>query len=60
MRVMVIVKATRNSEAGLMPGEELLADMGKFKDPAIKQLPVLIVGFNAHGYVNRVYTLKTH
>src|SRR5688572_30582568 len=29
MRVMVIVKATRNSEAGLMPSEKLLADMGR-------------------------------
>jgi len=34
--------------------------IGQAKDPAIKQLPVLIVGFNPHGYVNRVYTLKTH
>ena len=34
--------------------------IGQAKDPAIKQLPVLIVGFNSHGYVNRVYTLKTH
>ena len=30
MRVMVIVKATRNSEAGLMPSAELLEAMGKF------------------------------
>ena len=29
MRVMVIVKATRNSEAGVMPSENLLAAMGK-------------------------------
>jgi hypothetical protein len=28
MRVMVIVKATRSSEAGVMPSEKLLADMG--------------------------------
>ena len=28
MRVMVIVKATKNSEAGVMPSEQLLADMG--------------------------------
>jgi hypothetical protein len=34
--------------------------IGQLKDPAIKQLPVLIVGFNSHGYVSRVYTLKTH
>src|SRR4030095_6641794 len=32
MRVMVIVKATKNSEAGKMPSEKLLADMGKFNE----------------------------
>jgi hypothetical protein len=30
MRVMVIVKATRNSEAGVSPSEALLAKMGKY------------------------------
>ena len=32
MRVMVIVKATKNSEAGVMPSEELLAAMGKYNE----------------------------
>lgn len=32
MRVMVIVKATKNSEAGLMPSEGLLAAMGKYNE----------------------------
>lgn len=36
MRVMVIVKATRNSEAGLMPGEELQAAMGQFNQELIR------------------------
>jgi hypothetical protein len=36
MRVMVMVKATRNSEAGLMPGEQLLADMGQFNEELAK------------------------
>jgi hypothetical protein len=36
MRVMVIVKATRNSEAGAMPSEKLLADMGKFNEELVK------------------------
>lgn len=36
MRVMVIVKATRNSEAGVMPSEKLLADMGKFNEELVK------------------------
>jgi hypothetical protein len=29
---MVMIKATRNSEAGVMPSEELLAEMGKFNE----------------------------
>ena len=32
MRFMVIVKADRNSEAGVMPSEQLLRDMGKFNE----------------------------
>ncbi|HEY2942097.1 MAG TPA: YciI family protein [Vicinamibacteria bacterium] len=36
MRVMVIVKATRNSEAGAMPSEKLLADMGTFNEELVK------------------------
>jgi len=33
---MVIVKATKNSEAGIMPSEKLLADMGKFNEELTK------------------------
>ena len=36
MRVMVIVKATKNSETGVMPSEQLLADMGKFNEELVK------------------------
>ncbi len=36
MRVMVIVKATKNSEAGVMPSEKLLAGMGKFNEELVK------------------------
>jgi len=36
MRVMVIVKATKNSEAGILPGQELLAAMGKFNEELVK------------------------
>jgi hypothetical protein len=32
MRVMVIIKATKSSEAGVMPSENLLAAMGKYND----------------------------
>lgn len=36
MRVMVIVKATKDSEAGVMPSAQLLADMGKFNEELVK------------------------
>ena len=36
MRVMVIVKASKNSEAGIMPSEKLLADMGKYNEELVK------------------------
>jgi hypothetical protein len=36
MRVMVIVKATKNSEAGAMPSEKLIADMGKYNEELVK------------------------
>ncbi len=36
MKVMVIVKATKNSEAGVMPSEKLLSDMGKFNEELVK------------------------
>lgn len=36
MRVMVIVKATKDSEAGIMPSTELLTAMGKYNEELIK------------------------
>ena len=36
MKVMVIVKATKNSEAGLMPGEKLLTEMGNYNEELVK------------------------
>jgi hypothetical protein len=36
MRFMVIVKADKNSEAGVLPDEKLLAEMGKFNDELAK------------------------
>ena len=36
MKVMVIVKATKNSEAGVMPGEDLLVAMGKYNEELVK------------------------
>jgi hypothetical protein len=36
MRVMVLVKADKNSENGVMPSEQLLTDMGKFNEELVK------------------------
>ena len=36
MRFMVIVKASKDSEAGVMPSEELLLAMGKFNEEMVK------------------------
>jgi hypothetical protein len=36
MRFMVIVKANKNSEAGIMPSEKLLAEMGKYNEELAK------------------------
>ena len=47
MRVMVIVKATKNSEAGLMPSEELLTAMGKYNEELVKA-GVMLAGDGLH------------
>ena len=36
MRFMIIVKATKDSEAGVMPSEQLLTEMGKFNEELVK------------------------
>ncbi len=36
MRFMIIVKATKDSEAGVMPSEKLLTEMGKFNEELVK------------------------
>ena len=36
MRVMVIVKATKDSEAGVLPGKELIEAMGKYNEQLVK------------------------
>ena len=36
MRFMIIVKATKDSEAGVMPSEQLLSEMGKFNEELVK------------------------
>jgi hypothetical protein len=36
MRFMVLVKASKNSEAGVMPSQQLLTEMGKFNEELTK------------------------
>ncbi len=43
MRFMVMVKATKDSEAGVLPDKKLLADMGKFNEELMKA-GVLLAG----------------
>jgi len=47
MRVMVIVKATTDSEAGKMPGEKLLTEMGKFNEELVKA-GIMLAGEGLH------------
>ncbi|MES1241841.1 MAG: YciI family protein [Acidobacteriota bacterium] len=47
MRVMVLVKADENSEAGVMPSTELLTDMGKFNEELVKA-GVMLAGEGLH------------
>src|SRR5688572_11916940 len=47
MRFMVMVKASKNSEAGVMPDEKLLAEMGKFNDELVKA-GIMLAGEGLH------------
>jgi len=47
MRFMVIVKADKDSEAGILPSEELLAAMGKYNEELVKA-GVMLAGEGLH------------
>ena len=47
MRVMVIVKASKDSEAGVLPKQQLLAEMGKFNEELVKA-GVMLAGEGLH------------
>jgi hypothetical protein len=47
MRVMVIVKATKNSEAGVLPSERLLAEMGRFNEELVGA-GIMVAGEGLH------------
>ncbi|WP_224367573.1 YciI family protein [Hyalangium versicolor] len=47
MRVMVIVKATKNSEANVMPSEKLFEEMGKYNEELVKA-GIMLAGEGLH------------
>src|SRR5262252_3424598 len=47
MKFMVIVKATKESEAGVMPSQQLLTEMGKFNEELVKA-GVMLAGEGLH------------
>jgi hypothetical protein len=47
MRVMVLIKADEDTEAGVMPSEQLLAEMGKFNEELVKA-GVMLAGEGLH------------
>lgn len=47
MRFMIIIKATKDSEAGVMPSQQLLSEMGKFNEELV-QAGVMLAGDGLH------------
>lgn len=47
MRVMVLIKANKDTEAGVMPNEELLREMGNFNEELVKA-GVMLAGEGLH------------
>ena len=47
MRVIVMVKATEDSEAGIMPSEQMLSEMGKYNEELVKA-GVMLAGEGLH------------
>lgn len=47
MRFMILVKADQNSEAGVMPSEQLLAEMGRFNEELV-QAGIMQAGEGLH------------
>src|SRR4030088_2360684 len=47
MRVMVIVKANKESESGVLPSQELLTEMGRFNEELVKA-GVMLAGEGLH------------
>ncbi len=48
MRFMVLVKADKDSEAGVMPSQQLLAEMGKYNEELVNAGVLLAADGRAH------------
>lgn len=47
MRFMILIKATKDSEAGVMPSQQLLTEMGKFNEELVKA-GIMLAGEGLH------------
>jgi hypothetical protein len=47
MRFMILIKADKNSEAGVMPSQQLLTDMGKFNEELVNA-GIMLAGEGLH------------
>ncbi|MFP2911238.1 YciI family protein [Pyxidicoccus sp. 3LFB2] len=47
MRVMILIKATKDSEAGTMPSEQLMTEMGKYNEELVKA-GIMLAGEGLH------------
>jgi hypothetical protein len=47
MRFIILVKATKDSEAGVMPSEQLLTEMGKYNEELVKA-GIMLAGEGLH------------
>ncbi|HWU53318.1 MAG TPA: YciI family protein [Tahibacter sp.] len=47
MRCMIIIKANHDTEAGVMPSEQLLADMGRYNEELVKA-GIMLAGEGLH------------
>ncbi|MET0659592.1 MAG: YciI family protein, partial [Steroidobacteraceae bacterium] len=47
MRVMVLIKASKDTEAGMMPSQELLTEMGNYNEELVKA-GVMLAGEGLH------------
>jgi hypothetical protein len=47
MKVMVIVKASKDTEAGVMPSEQMLAEMGRYNEELVKA-GIMLAGEGLH------------